>query len=119
MISTYVVSYEFWWEAQFEIDVEKAAPACKESLDFFGDPVERADGSDEEYVRAFLKMWSRTIIEESIRNNLAGVLRQMATTEGCIPLDGSQGIKLTACASWRWEEDDFVIDKKQSDKQKA
>lgn len=102
------LSYE-WWEADFEVDLEKAAPACKESLDFFGDPIKREDDSPLELVKAFLQFWGPTLIDASVRRGTESVIEYMSKEEGIYPLDGSHGVKLANIESWRFEPDDFQV----------
>ena len=103
------LSFDHWWEAEFEVDLAKAAKPCQASLDFFGDPITRDDDSPEATVRAFLQFWAPLLIETSVRNNLQGVLQTFADTEGIFPLDGSQGVQLISIDAWRWEADDFTL----------
>ena len=59
----YILSYYESWQAEFEIDPEKAAPNCKASLDFYGDPITREDDSPEELISAFFRFWGPTMME--------------------------------------------------------
>lgn len=96
----FIVEYD-GWQAEFDVDVEQAAPACKERLGFFSTD-DRSEDKPEEIVHDFLELWAPIIAEQSIRLNIRGVTRAMGDMEGCIPLDGSQGIKIVHCDSWEW-----------------
>jgi phage host-nuclease inhibitor protein Gam len=53
-------------------DINRAAPACRASLAFFGDPIMREDDSDEQAVYACLKMFARTLakcIQDHFKHN--------------------------------------------------
>lgn len=105
---------ESGWKAEFAIDMAKAPAGCKESLDFFGDPVTREDESDESTVKAFIQFWAPTLMVESIehgspRGDPLRMIKAMSEREGIIPLDGSAGIRLLYCDHYSVDSFDFEI----------
>lgn len=115
MTKIYTLEYECW-EAWFEVtDEALAMKACKESLDFFGDPVTREDESADETIKAFLKFWG---FELTIRTTGLVSLKDMQNlgerVEGLIPLDGSKGIKLAGYDRWSIEPESFNVTVKEA-----
>lgn len=102
--------YSDQWQATFEIlDLDAAGKACKASLDFFGDPITREDDSPLEYVKAFLKLWGPDMVKTSELPFRLPLEREMQNREGCIPLDGSQGIKLIHSDRWEFDAFEFSV----------
>lgn len=105
---------ESGWQAEFDIDLAKAPAACKESLDFFGDPVMREDDTPEEIIRAFLKFWGPALIGESMKHGRndgqpQDMVKAMGRLEGIIALDGSHGITLTYCERLSFDPYQFEV----------
>lgn len=102
------------WQAEFDIDLLKGAPACKESLDFFGDPITREDDSNEECVRAWLRFWAPLIAKLSMTHghndgSPCQMITALANLEGMPPVDGSQGILLSYCDRFEFDSEEFDI----------
>lgn len=108
----FILSYdgEWCWCSEFDIDVEKAAPACLDSLNFFGDPVTRGESSIE-IVQAFLKFWGPafTKLSDECLGIEERMIERFAEIEGSIRIDGTQGIKLISSYRWEWDRDNFNI----------
>lgn len=111
----YIVShYESGWQAEFDIDLDKAVDGCLESLNFFGDPITREDDSPEQIVGAFLTFWAPCICRTSMdHGRMTGepdaMIRAMGKVEGCIPLNGKCGVKLVYCDAFAFDGDQFDI----------
>ena len=103
-----ILTYEMWWEAEFEVDYDKAFEPCKESLAFFGIHPTAEENNPKDVIEAFLKFWGRTIIKAS-QDSFRSVVDELAATEGLIPMDGSKGIKLIDCERFDFEQDDFTV----------
>lgn len=99
------------WQAEFDIDVAKAAPHCRASLKFFANVIEPEDDSDQAAVEAFLEFWSPCLAQWALElhGSESHIIEHSTKTEGMVPLNGELGIKLIYCDVFEIAREDFVI----------
>lgn len=103
----YIIEFD-GWQAELDVDVKKAAPACLECLNFFDYPISRKE-TDEGTVQTFMEFIAPRLAEYSMHNTEEGVSEQFGDLEGHFALDGSKGITLVYCDQWEWHRESFTI----------
>lgn len=108
MIKTYNFEYGFMDEASatFEVDTEKFTPKMANNvLSFFSwDYDKEADPIVE-----VMKKYAMTAIKIATSDNYStyGVTDEFNDLEGYYPVNGSQGIKLTNCQQYEFNEEEL------------
>ena len=104
------INYE-WWEAVFEIDrSDKTIETMKDQILFWMSGEDRIEKEGGDIEKAYLKMVSQEMIDETMRFNLKGILSYFEDAEGYAPLNGEYGVKLISVDNWKFDEDDFFIE---------
>lgn len=110
-MSKYVIEYDDWWNAEFDVDEEKALPYAKESVEFWNGHKERLERNDGDYIKTFLNSIAPDIIALSASHSLYGIQNKIADMEGYFPIDGNCGIELVAVDEFTFDTDRLTIEK--------